>query len=89
MSELALKSILTTTISLLLASCGATNSPSPPTKSYEVVDIKAKNVIIFIGDGMGVSTVTAARIFDGQSKGLKGEKAKNMPSPSKTLKTLP
>lgn len=33
----------------------------------------AKNVIIFIGDGMGVSTVTAARIFDGQSQGKKGE----------------
>ena len=29
---------------------------------------KAKNVILFIGDGMGVSTVTAARIFEGQSK---------------------
>ena len=34
---------------------------------------KAKNVILFIGDGMGVSTVTAARIFDGQSRGLAGE----------------
>ena len=34
---------------------------------------RAKNVILFIGDGMGVSTVTAARIFDGQNKGLKGE----------------
>jgi len=33
----------------------------------------AKNVILFIGDGMGVTTVTAARIFDGQSKGLLGE----------------
>ena len=33
----------------------------------------AKNLILFIGDGMGVSTVTAARIFDGQSKGLSGE----------------
>lgn len=33
----------------------------------------AKNVILFIGDGMGVSTVTAARIFVGQSKGLAGE----------------
>ena len=33
----------------------------------------AKNVILFIGDGMGVSTITAARIFDGQSKGLSGE----------------
>ncbi len=29
---------------------------------------KAKNVILFIGDGMGVSTVTASRIFEGQSQ---------------------
>ena len=34
---------------------------------------KAKNIILFIGDGMGVSTVTAARIFEGQSRGMKGE----------------
>ena len=34
---------------------------------------KAKNVILFIGDGMGISTITAARIFDGQSKGMEGE----------------
>jgi len=33
----------------------------------------ARNVIVFVGDGMGVSTVTAARIFDGQSKGMAGE----------------
>jgi alkaline phosphatase len=33
----------------------------------------AKNIILFIGDGMGVSTVTAARIFDGQSRGMTGE----------------
>lgn len=33
----------------------------------------ARNVILFIGDGMGVATVTAARIFDGQSRGLDGE----------------
>ena len=33
----------------------------------------AKNVILFIGDGMGVSTVTAIRILDGQRKGLSGE----------------
>ncbi|MEQ9561330.1 MAG: alkaline phosphatase, partial [Woeseiaceae bacterium] len=30
---------------------------------------KAKNVILFVGDGMGVSTVTAARILEGQLKG--------------------
>lgn len=27
---------------------------------------QAKNVVLMVGDGMGVSTVTAARIFDGQ-----------------------
>jgi len=34
---------------------------------------KAKNVILFVGDGMGMSTITAARIFAGQAKGLRGE----------------
>ena len=34
---------------------------------------RAKNVILFVGDGMGVSTVTASRIFDGQSLGQSGE----------------
>ncbi|MGB3805732.1 MAG: alkaline phosphatase [Erythrobacter sp.] len=34
---------------------------------------RAKNVILFIGDGMGVSTVTAARIYAGQKKGMSGE----------------
>jgi alkaline phosphatase len=37
--------------------------PAPP----------ARNVILFIGDGMGVSTVTAIRILDGQIKGMRGE----------------
>ncbi len=34
---------------------------------------KARNVILFIGDGMGVSTVTAARILQGQQAGQSGE----------------
>ncbi len=34
---------------------------------------KAKNVILFVGDGMGVSTVTAARILEGQNLGKLGE----------------
>lgn len=34
---------------------------------------KAKNVILFIGDGMGISTLTAARIFEGQRRGESGE----------------
>ena len=33
----------------------------------------AKNVIFFLGDGMGISTVTAARIFAGQTAGATGE----------------
>lgn len=33
----------------------------------------AKNVILFIGDGMGISTVTAARILEGQRRGEPGE----------------
>ena len=34
---------------------------------------RARNVILFLGDGMGVPTVTAARILDGQQKGMLGE----------------
>lgn len=34
---------------------------------------RARNVILFVGDGMGVATVTAARILEGQLEGLKGE----------------
>ena len=34
---------------------------------------KAKNVILFVGDGMGVSTLTAARILQGQQLGKSGE----------------
>ena len=37
---------------------------------------RAKNVILFLGDGMGISTITAARIFEGQQKGLDGERNK-------------
>lgn len=33
----------------------------------------AKNVVFFLGDGMGISTVTAARIFAGQAQGASGE----------------
>ncbi len=34
---------------------------------------RAKNVILFVGDGMGVSTVTASRILEGQMNGQPGE----------------
>ncbi len=41
------------------------SEPSPPPP--------ARNVILFLGDGMGVSTVTAARILAGQLAGGPGE----------------
>jgi alkaline phosphatase len=34
---------------------------------------RAKNVILFVGDGMGFSTVTATRILEGQMRGADGE----------------
>src|SRR5690606_23091929 len=34
---------------------------------------KAKNVILFLGDGMSLTTVAAARILEGQRKGNPGE----------------
>ena len=33
----------------------------------------AKNAILFLGDGMGITTITAARFLDGQMKGQSGE----------------
>ena len=42
-------------------------------KDYSVVAGSAKNVILFVGDGMGISTVTAARILEGQLNGQQGE----------------
>ena len=33
----------------------------------------AKNVILFIGDGMSMPTITTARIYKGQQKGNTGE----------------
>ncbi|XP_054285830.1 membrane-bound alkaline phosphatase-like [Macrosteles quadrilineatus] len=36
---------------------------------------RAKNVIMFLGDGMSVTTVTAARIYQGQQEGRSGEES--------------
>ncbi|XP_076620217.1 alkaline phosphatase 4 isoform X2 [Colletes latitarsis] len=44
--------------------------------AYRNIEHKAKNIIIFIGDGMGISTITAGRIFTGQAKGTTGEEYK-------------
>jgi len=43
-------------------------------RSLEMTENKrAKNVILFLGDGMGVSTITASRILKGQLKNQSGE----------------
>lgn len=33
----------------------------------------AKNIILFVGDGMNITTVTASRILEGQQRGMMGE----------------
>ncbi|PID62770.1 MAG: alkaline phosphatase [Gammaproteobacteria bacterium] len=35
--------------------------------------LKAKNVILFVGDGMSIATLTASRIYEGQLRGESGE----------------
>lgn len=42
-------------------------------KQNAYVGERAKNVILFVGDGMGISTVTAARILEGQLQQRDGE----------------
>lgn len=63
----------------------STSSVSSNDKKYSKAELQAlaqslrgeaKNVILFVGDGMGISTVTAARILEGQMKGLDGEENK-------------
>ena len=49
------------------------DSAKAQAKAIENIRGKAKNVILFVGDGMGVSTVTAARILAGQQQGKMGE----------------
>lgn len=72
--------VVATAFPLLTVACGAAD-PELSSASVEV-DQKdeqlrkgkpRRNVILFVGDGMGVSTVTAARILEGQRRGESGE----------------
>lgn len=58
---------------LLLASTAASPAFAERKPSAPPAEPRAKNVILFIGDGMGISTITAARIYDGQKRGETGE----------------
>ncbi len=71
---------LAASAALLLGGCTTTNNYNYPDKARVAAPAhetqaagKAKNVILFIGDGMGISTVTAARIYAGQKQGQSGE----------------
>lgn len=85
MTHLACKSLLLST-ALFLGACTTTVATVKADYQYaadnpvlaakiaaEPVRTPAKNLILFIGDGMGISTVTAARIFEGQQQGGPGE----------------
>ncbi len=57
----------------LLAALLLTSAAVPAFAEEAPTEPKAKNVILFIGDGMGISTITAARIYEAQKRGETGE----------------
>ncbi|NCP14429.1 MAG: alkaline phosphatase [Sphingomonadales bacterium] len=62
---------------LPLGACATTaeprSAPVAQSSAQSAAPAKAKNVILFIGDGMGISTITAARIYEAQKRGETGE----------------
>ena len=72
-SKMLSSTILGLSAAIIFSACTPVSTANPTKTPKPTSNSQAKNVIIFIGDGMGVSTITAARIFDGQSQGLKGE----------------
>jgi alkaline phosphatase len=58
---------------MALAPLGACATAPGGTLASAPEPARAKNVILFVGDGMGISTVTAARIYEGQKRGETGE----------------
>jgi alkaline phosphatase len=57
----------------LIAALLLSSAAAPALAEDAPAERRAKNVILFIGDGMGISTITAARIYDGQKRGETGE----------------
>ena len=41
--------------------------------ALQPINGQAKNIILMVGDGMSMATVTAARIYEGQKRGVDGE----------------
>ncbi|MBL4575665.1 MAG: alkaline phosphatase [Opitutaceae bacterium] len=69
--KLTFKTITALLCSSFLSACAPNSQQLAALPAVQ--ENKARNVILFIGDGMGVSTVTAVRILDGQLKGGYGE----------------
>ena len=70
--------VLGACLGLLIVACSTPmknqgGSPVMAPQAEKPTGPAARNVILFVGDGMGVSTVTAVRILDGQNKGMPGE----------------
>jgi len=57
----------------ILAALLLTTAAAPAFAEEATAEPRAKNVILFIGDGMGISTITAARIYEAQKRGETGE----------------
>ena len=57
----------------ILAALLLTTAAIPAFAEETPAEPRAKNVILFIGDGMGISTITAARIYEAQKRGETGE----------------
>ena len=88
MKKLALFAISTALVAPALGSTGASAQEVVQASSQWYTDAqskiqeiiarqpntsRAKNVILFVADGMGVGTNYAIRLFDGQQKGMLGE----------------
>ena len=58
-----LTTLAAATLLAALAGCAATPPSATQAQAANTVDHRAKNIIFFLGDGMGVNTLTAARIF--------------------------
>ena len=72
--------VLTGTALFTLSGCAdlpgvnGTNAAESLATNQQTTDVQlADSVVLFMGDGMGVSTVTAARIYAGQKLGQSGE----------------
>ncbi|MFC0254323.1 alkaline phosphatase [Massilia consociata] len=65
-----LSTLASAAVLLALAGCAAVPPATQPLAAQQApVEQRAKNVIFFLGDGMGLNTLTAARIFHAGEEG--------------------